>query len=103
MSTTNGTRADRLSDPLGYTRHITAKLKEMREPQQALLGRSEVAALLGVKSENLMRNFPELPPPLQKRGIKGFAVSTGPLWPRSEIVLIRDERRKERRRGKAKA
>jgi hypothetical protein len=50
----------------------------------ALIGRKEAARLLGIKPENLYR-IEGVPRPLQDRGIKGFEVTTGPLWPRVEI------------------
>lgn len=62
------------------------KIRERKVP--ALLGRKETARELGVKPENLKRDIADLPRPLQERGIKGFEVSTGPLWPLAEIVEL---------------
>jgi len=66
----------------------------------ALIGRKEAAAILGVAPPNLDRL--EMPLPMQKRGIDGFDVSSGPLWPRDEIEKLAVERNRAialRRKG----
>ena len=62
--------------------------KVRRRKCPALVGRKEVARILGVKSENLFRDVAGLPEPLQDRGIRGFEVTTGPLWPLAEITEL---------------
>jgi hypothetical protein len=57
----------------------------------ALVGRTECARILGVRSENLGK-VRGLPAPLQDRGIDGFDVGATPLWTRFEIERLRDER-----------
>lgn len=71
------------------------KIKERKVP--ALLGRKEAARELGVKPENLKRDIAELPRPLQERGIKGFEVTTGPLWPLAEIIELARKRKAARK------
>lgn len=60
----------------------------------ALVGRKEAARMLGLKPENIGR-VASLPTPLQDRGIEGFEVSTGPLWPRVEIEALVEARKRE--------
>jgi hypothetical protein len=69
---------------------MASKVRRRRSP--ALVGRKEAAAILGVKSNNLQRDFPELPEPLQDRGIEGFEVGATPLWPRAEVQELADKR-----------
>jgi hypothetical protein len=67
-------------------------MKIKRRSCPALVGRKEAARILGVKPENLFRDVPEIPEPLQDRKIKGFEVTTGPLWPLDEILELASQR-----------
>jgi hypothetical protein len=58
----------------------------------ALIGRKEAAGILGVAPPNLDRIT--MPPSMQERGIDGFEVSSGPLWPREEIEKLAAERKR---------
>jgi hypothetical protein len=71
-------------------------MKIRRRSCPPLVGRKEAARILGLKSENIYR-IAEMPPPLQERKIKGFEVTTGPLWPRAEIEELAQHRKVEKR------
>jgi hypothetical protein len=73
---------------------IMRGMKIQQVPCPPLVGRVEAAKILGVHKQNAtVSRIPELPPPLQQRGIRGFEVSAGPLWPRAEIVELARKRR----------
>jgi hypothetical protein len=56
-----------------------------------LIGRKEVARILGVQAQNVYR-VKGLPSPIGK-GIEGFEVSSGPLWLRSAIEALAAQRK----------
>jgi hypothetical protein len=78
------------------TRRQENAVKIKPVPCPAIVGRKEAARILGLKSENIYR-IAEMPPPLQERRIKGFEVTTGPLWPRAEIEQLAKHRKVEKR------
>jgi hypothetical protein len=65
-----------------------------RRAQAPIVGRKEMAAMLGVHPNNSHRNrLPDLPASLQEQfGAEVIAVSVTPLWFRDEIEAYADER-----------
>lgn len=70
-----------------------ASIKVRRRNTPALVGRSEAAAILKVAQQNL-RRMADMPEPLNERGIKNFAVSSGPVWVEAEIRELAEKREK---------
>lgn len=79
-----GTLSSGSRTPSGRHPLASQKITVRRRRAPAIIGRKEAARILGIKPENIGR-IVELPEPLQERGIEGFEVSTGPLWPLAEI------------------
>jgi len=68
---------------------MTGAIRVRRRKTSPMVGLREAASILGTAKQNLIRSNGQrlngLPPPLQERGIEGFAVIATPLWPRAEI------------------
>jgi hypothetical protein len=67
-----------------------------------LVGKKAAARILGCHPNNLKRDVPEMPPPLQER-IDGMEVDATPLYTRAEIERLAARRLRDREQAAREA
>lgn len=79
--------------PCGYRRVSAPAERRSIIPGMAsgkVVGRKEAAEILGVLQNNLPRDVPEMPEPLQR-------LSTGPIWLQKDVEELARARKKAKR------